>query len=119
VVEDEASDTVDKPPKLLLDPDPSEHRTITAACVVAYLPGRDEITQLWMKGDTSHIALSGGDKRSGHDVLLDGAVDAARSVQSVLAEAVRESGERLVKQAVTCSQNLEASKADADIEMKM
>jgi exosome complex component MTR3 len=119
VAEDEESESVDQPTKLLLDPDPSEHRSITAACVVAYLPNRDEITQLWMKGDTSHVALAEGNKRSGHDVLLDGSVDAARGVQGVLAEAARESGERFVRQSIASSQNFKGFQLDADVEMKI
>ncbi|OJJ51185.1 hypothetical protein ASPZODRAFT_333803 [Penicilliopsis zonata CBS 506.65] len=66
--------------KLMLDTDPAEHRSIGSACVVAYMPARDEITELWLKGD------SGGS----HEGLIDGAVDAARGAHGVLAEAVRE-----------------------------
>ncbi|KAF5022650.1 hypothetical protein F66182_5293 [Fusarium sp. NRRL 66182] len=38
-------------PILVLDPVPSEHSQILAACCVAYLPARDEITNLWLKGN--------------------------------------------------------------------
>lgn len=92
MVEDESSTA----PKLMLDTDPAEHRSILAACVVAYLPGRDEITELWLKGDSSRA----GDERSGHEALIDGAVDAARGAHTVLAEAVTESAERYVRQAM-------------------
>lgn len=119
VAENKDSESVDQPTKLLLDPDPSEHRSITAACVVAYLPNRDEITQLWMKGDTSRVALPDGNRHSGHDVLLDGAVDAARGVQGVLAEVARESGERFVKQSIASSQDLKHFETDEDVEMKI
>ncbi|KAJ5740332.1 hypothetical protein N7493_000204 [Penicillium malachiteum] len=81
----------DAPPKLVLDVDPSEHRSIVAACVVGYMPGRDEITQLWLKGDSSNAVLEDGDKRTVHEALIDGAVTAAKSVHAVLAEVVRES----------------------------
>ena len=37
-------------PIMVLDPVPSEHEEILAACCVAYLPSRDEITNLWFKG---------------------------------------------------------------------
>ncbi|OKL64242.1 hypothetical protein UA08_00253 [Talaromyces atroroseus] len=102
------------PPRLLLDPDPSEHRNIIAACVVGYLPGRDEITEIWLKGDTSDVASTETPEKKmpGHDILIDGAIDAARAARSVLAAAVRESGERFVKQ------SLEATKIDADVDMK-
>ncbi|KAN0069368.1 3' exoribonuclease family, domain 1 domain containing protein [Elaphomyces granulatus] len=82
-------------PILVLDPDPSEHRSIVSTCVIAYMPGRDEITELWLKGDALEVALSEDDKRSGHEALIDGAVDTARRLHSVLTAAVVESGERL------------------------
>ena len=103
-------------PRLLLDPDPSEHRNIVAACVVGYLPGRDEITEIWLKGETSEVAsATSGEKVPGHDVLIDGAIDAARAARSVLAAAVRESGERFIAQSTGV---VGTSKAAEDIEMK-
>lgn len=51
--------------KVVLDPVPSEHKSILAACCVAYLPARDEISNLWLKGqlppsdaDTCHLLIS-------------------------------------------------------------
>lgn len=85
-------------PRLLLDPDPSEHQNIVAACVVGYLPSRDEITEIWLKGDTSKVASTTNQPLPGHEVLIDGAIDAARVARSVLAVAVRESGERFIAQ---------------------
>jgi exosome complex component MTR3 len=85
-------------PRLMLDMDPAEHRSIVSACVVAYMPARDEITELWLKGDSSRAALEKGDERTGHEALVDGAVDAARGANTVLAEAVRESIERSIAQ---------------------
>ncbi|EJP67749.1 Exosome complex component MTR3 [Beauveria bassiana] len=40
----------DDQPAIVLDPVPSEHGQVLAACCVAYLPSRDEITNLWFKG---------------------------------------------------------------------
>ena len=40
---------------VVLDPVPSEHGEIQAACCVAYLPARDEITNLWFKGDRKSV----------------------------------------------------------------
>ena len=37
--------------EIVLDPASLEHRDILAACCVAYLPGRDEITNIWLKGE--------------------------------------------------------------------
>lgn len=85
-------------PRLMLDIDPAEHRSILSACVVAYMPARDEITELWLKGDSSKAALEKGDTRSGHEALIDGAVDAARGANTVLSEAVTESIARSIAQ---------------------
>lgn len=46
LVQSEGKDT----PEVVLDPVCSEHDTLLAACCVAYMPNRDEITNLWMKG---------------------------------------------------------------------
>ncbi|KAJ5690542.1 Exosome complex component MTR3 [Penicillium macrosclerotiorum] len=85
-------------PKLMLDTDPAEHCSIMSACVVAYMPTRDEISELWLKGDSSKASLEDGDARSGHEALVDGAVDAARGAHTVLTQAVRESLLRTVGQ---------------------
>jgi exosome complex component MTR3 len=39
--------------EIVLDPVATEHNEILAACCVAYLPNRDEITNLWLKGEVS------------------------------------------------------------------
>jgi len=41
--------------EIVLDPSPLEHDEILAACCVAYLPARDEITNLWLKGDVPSL----------------------------------------------------------------
>lgn len=91
LVSDEEKGSAAITPKLMLDTDPAEHRSIVSACVVAYMPARDEVTELWLKGDSSKASLEPGDHRSGHEALIDGAVDAARGAHTVLADAVRES----------------------------
>ncbi|KAK2044115.1 exoribonuclease [Colletotrichum somersetense] len=40
-------------PSIVLDPVSLEHEKILAACCVAYLPSRAEITNLWVKGNLS------------------------------------------------------------------
>ncbi|KAL3431240.1 3' exoribonuclease family, domain 1-domain-containing protein [Aspergillus tetrazonus] len=80
--------------RLMLDTDPAEHQSILSACVVAYMPGRDEITELWLKGDNSKAAVGTTDQNFSHEALIDGAVVAARGAHSVLAEAVQESAMR-------------------------
>lgn len=94
LVADESAEGERSTPKLMLDTDPAEHRSILSACVVAYMPSRDEITELWLKGDSSKVQLGPDDRRTGHDALIDGAVDAARGAHTVMTEAVRESAER-------------------------
>ncbi|OJJ37518.1 hypothetical protein ASPWEDRAFT_182381 [Aspergillus wentii DTO 134E9] len=101
LVSDDSSEDDTSKPKLMIDTDPAEHRSIVSACVVAYMPSRDEITELWLKGDSSKASPGADDKRTGHEALIDGAVDAARGAHSVLAEAVRESAERFISQAVS------------------
>ena len=66
----------------VLDPCPSEHDDFRAACVVGYLQSRDEITELWMKGDASDS-----------ERLINRAVEAAVLGRTVLAEAVKEAAE--------------------------
>lgn len=70
---------------IVLDPSPAEHSLIRSACVVAYLASRDEITEMWMKGEVGGHAEV--------ETLLDSAVQAARLTRMVLMEAVRESAE--------------------------
>jgi exosome complex component MTR3 len=48
---------LDKERAIVLDPAVSEHQTILAACCVAYLPSRNEITNLWYKGSLSASEL--------------------------------------------------------------
>nr|OQO24872.1 hypothetical protein B0A51_06881 [Rachicladosporium sp. CCFEE 5018] len=69
----------------VLDPAPAEHET-RAACLVAYLQSRDEITEMWMKGD------AGGDLEG----LIESAVQSATLARTVLVEAVKDSTEAKV-----------------------
>ncbi|KAL4958036.1 3' exoribonuclease family, domain 1-domain-containing protein [Aspergillus filifer] len=94
VVIDEDGEGKSSTPRLMLDTDPAEHKSILSACVVAYMPGRDEITELWLKGDNSKAVSGAADGSLAHEALIDGAVDAARGAHSVLAEAVKESAMR-------------------------
>ena len=75
----------------VLDPSPAEHEDIHSACVVGYLPSRDELTEVWTTG-----SLSGGDQgdASNFESLLDHAIGAARAIQFVLKEVVVESATR-------------------------
>jgi exosome complex component MTR3 len=64
----------------LLDPCPAEHEEVVAACAVAYLASRDEITELWMKGDVG----------TDLDVLVEGATHAAVGNLAVVKEVLLE-----------------------------
>lgn len=79
--------------KVIIDPCPSEHQEIGAACVVAYLQSRDEITELWAKGNAMSSAISQDPDQSGLSVLMDQAVEAAITARLVLIEAINESTE--------------------------
>ena len=72
---------------VVMDPCPSEHKAVNAACVVGYLQSRDEVTELWLKGDAG----------SSSEHLIDQAVQAATLTRTVLAEAVREGIENKVR----------------------
>ena len=73
---------------LVLDPVPSEHQEIFAACIVAYLPARDEITDLWVKGDIGHE-----NQKSSYEDLADNAVQAALGAHRVLVGALKETAD--------------------------
>jgi exosome complex component MTR3 len=77
---------------LVLDPVPSEHQEILAASVVAYLPSRDEITDLWVKGDLGHDSS----QASSYVDLADNAIQAALGSHRVLVAALKETAEMKV-----------------------
>lgn len=96
------------PTDLVLDPSPAEHESIRAACVVSYMQTRDEITEIWMKGD------AGAESEN----LIDHAVKAASLTRSVLAEAVKEGAE--ARQMFKADEGLarSAPAAGSDVMMK-
>ncbi|KAI5457214.1 3' exoribonuclease family, domain 1-domain-containing protein [Mariannaea sp. PMI_226] len=73
-----------KEPVMVLDPVPSEHKDIIAACCVAYLPSRDEITNLWLKGSlpSSDINL--------HRGLVARAIHASKGTSQAMAGSLQE-----------------------------
>jgi len=91
---------------VVLDPCPSEHEALQAACVVGYLQSRDEITELWMRGDAGKSPES----------LIDKAVEAAMLTRTVLAEAVKETAE--VKYETSSESANGSTVKSQDIEMK-
>ena len=81
------------PPQVFLDPCPSDHEGIFAACVIAYLQTRDEITELWTKGNVMTSTYGNGANTMGFEPLVDQAVEAAVAARLVLIEAIKESTE--------------------------
>jgi exosome complex component MTR3 len=72
-------------PTIVLDPAPNEHGKILAACCVAYLPNRDEITNLWLKGEVA--ATDSNIYRR----LVAEAVHASRGTNRAIADSLGES----------------------------
>lgn len=68
--------------EVVVDPTPAEHQ-VKAACLVAYLESRDEITEMWMKGDAGEEL----------DCLIEQAVRSATLSRGVLVDAVKEAAE--------------------------
>jgi exosome complex component MTR3 len=81
------------PISLVLDPVPSEHREILAACIVGYLPARDEITDLWAKGDIGNENQKLTSQNYSYEDLSDNAVQAALGSYRVLVGALKETAD--------------------------
>ena len=79
------------PPQVYLDPCPSDHYEIFAACVVGYSQTRDELMELWTKGNI--MDSNGVNAVVGFEPLVDQAVEAAVAARLVLTEAIKESTE--------------------------
>ncbi|CAN8102813.1 unnamed protein product [Discula destructiva] len=77
-------------PELVIDPLASQHDKILAACCVAYLPERDEITNLWFKGD-----LPATDSAVYMDMVQKGIL-ASQSAYQVLVQSLRETGHQSI-----------------------
>jgi exosome complex component MTR3 len=94
VVKESGIEGISSAPVLVLDPVPSEHKEIVAACIVGYLPARDEITDLWVKGDIGHENQSESATRtSSYEQLADNAVQAALGAHRVLVAALKETAD--------------------------
>ncbi|KAL8934510.1 MAG: hypothetical protein Q9211_005191 [Gyalolechia sp. 1 TL-2023] len=85
--------TGDGEAQIVLDPCPSEHASLVAVCVVGYLQSRDEITEIWTRGDLGGVSGEQSTERLGLERLMDRAVEAAVSSCAVLEQALRESVE--------------------------
>ncbi|KAJ9494142.1 3'-5'-exoribonuclease [Exophiala xenobiotica] len=85
----------DARPIRVLDPAAIEHAEVLSSCLVAYLPSRDEIVELWCNDSAS---ISSKDA-PGFEDLVDSAVAAARGAQTVLKDVLLES--MMYRQAAT------------------
>lgn len=102
----------------LLDPCPIEHVEISSACVVGYLPSRDAITEIWVRGDLAQTDGVG----SGFEELVESAVSAARGAQLVQQEAIKESAEGWASQEESKADPMKSLKTHYttnDVEMKI
>ncbi|RVX74169.1 hypothetical protein B0A52_02001 [Exophiala mesophila] len=77
-----------KKPFRVLDPVVAEHDEVLSTCMVAYLPSRDEVVEMWTNGAVPAQGIDGG---LGFDELVDSAVAAARGAQTVLKDVLLES----------------------------
>ena len=75
----------------LMDPCPAEHDNLDAFCVVGYLHSRDEVTELWVKGNTSNKGNFEDQEQNALNALMDRAVEAAMEARRVIVEAFEES----------------------------
>jgi exosome complex component MTR3 len=91
----------------LLDPCPAEHPEIVAACAVGYLANRDEITEIWMKGDV-------GPDPGG---LIEGATHAAVGSVSVLKDVLLEAVGTKFKSQATITAKEGTKRKQQDVEM--
>lgn len=79
------------PPQVFLDPCPSDHEEIVAACVIGYSQTRDEIVELWTKGNITASTDGIRANTTVFETLVDQAVEAAVAARLVLVEAIKES----------------------------
>ncbi|KAK6067781.1 3' exoribonuclease [Seiridium cupressi] len=75
-------------PAIIVDPIVVENQKILAACCVAYLPSRDEVTNLWFKGQ-----LPGGDIMT-YNNLMERSLVACRSANRVVVQALSETAKK-------------------------
>lgn len=81
-----ADGCADNTTTMVIDPVPSDQESILAACCVAYLPARNEITNLWLKG-----RLPVG-KNHAHQKLVAWAVQASKAARQATSASLRRGG---------------------------
>ncbi|KZF23273.1 exoribonuclease [Xylona heveae TC161] len=121
---EKADDAADKRQEkmVVLDPCPSEHKNIIAACVVGYLFARDEITELWLKGDmpgTANTKEGGSGGILEQQNLIDHAVEAAAAARLVLGDAVKEAAELKLRKNASSKQNTSTQDRSTSVDVEM
>ena len=86
-----ATTTFEDSTRVVQDICPAEHETVLAVCVVGYLKSRDEITEIWIKGDAASPPRSVSQGQTRLDILIGQAIEAAMAARHVLTEAISES----------------------------
>ncbi|KAL2200631.1 3' exoribonuclease family, domain 1-domain-containing protein [Corynascus similis CBS 632.67] len=71
-------------PSIVVDPLPSDHEKVLAACCIAYLPTRDEVTNLWFRGD---LPASDMDL---YTTLVEKGIQASKNANRVLVNCLSE-----------------------------
>ena len=72
------------PPTIVIDPPMADYDKIHAACCIAYLPTRDEVTNMWFKG-----VLPGSDATI-YNNMIERALVACRNANRVVVNALKE-----------------------------
>ena len=85
-----ASTTFEDLTRVVQDIHPAEHETILAVCVVGYLQSRDEITEIWIRGDAASPHRDTSQGQTKLDILIGQAIKAAVAARHVLIEAISE-----------------------------
>jgi len=80
----------DTKPAIVMDPIPSEHDDIVAACCVAYLPTREEVTNLWFKGDIPADSTL-------YEEVIQKSLQAARHANRVVVSSLEETLQRVTE----------------------
>ncbi|KAL9603646.1 MAG: hypothetical protein Q9179_002133 [Wetmoreana sp. 5 TL-2023] len=81
------------PAHIVLDPCPSEHAEILAICMVGYIRSRDEVTELWTRGNIGGTSVGGDRGLLTVEAVVDRAIDAASLSRLVLEAALKEATE--------------------------
>ncbi|RFU73964.1 3 exoribonuclease [Trichoderma arundinaceum] len=74
----------DSETSIVLDPVALEHESVLAACCVAYLPNRDEVTNLWFKGRLPSSSSYN------HQSLVSRAVQASKGTHGLISASLNE-----------------------------